>query len=311
MAPASGDRPEGGRAPRSGLSPAVLGGAGLGCVLVVVVAVASDGGDLGQGPSLVVGQGLFGLLVGGLAAMMALGIWLWLLRLGHGQPVARRTHQAAPAPWWLRSLVIVAVLSVALVVASWVIDHANRGDREKQPDEVVTTNPSPAQDAGNRDGTLADEAVPGAFLGGVLLAVGATAVLLAQTRNRLLASGAEDGDDDALDDDDGPAQATNDALAASAADLEREADPRRAVVLAYMRMQVVVGAAGTRRRATETELEFLARILTRLGGDAEPARVLTDLFARARYSDHAVDEPMRAEALAAVRRLQSRLAVER
>ena len=54
------------------------------------------------------------------------------------------------------------------------------------------------------------------------------------------------------------------------------------------------------RRRTESEIEFLTRMLTRLGASSGDMRRLTVLFEQARFSDHEIDESMRAEAIGAL-----------
>ena len=89
-------------------------------------------------------------------------------------------------------------------------------------------------------------------------------------------------------------------LADTLEDLESEADPRRAVIRAYARMESVLAAHGLPRRVHETPLEFLARMLTELEVRAEAAHALTELFERAKFSQHEIDVAMKREAIAAL-----------
>jgi hypothetical protein len=87
--------------------------------------------------------------------------------------------------------------------------------------------------------------------------------------------------------------------------LEAEPDPRRAVIAAYAAMERLLTYAGSPRREADAPGEHLARSLVLLGASRGAARRLTDLFERARFSIHVIDEPVRQaafEALAAVRR---------
>jgi hypothetical protein len=89
------------------------------------------------------------------------------------------------------------------------------------------------------------------------------------------------------------------------ADLRNERDPRRAVIAAYAKMERVLASNGLARKRAETQLEYLERILTELEVAETAVRKLTQLFAYAKFSPHAIDEGMRGdaiEALAAVRR---------
>ena len=83
-------------------------------------------------------------------------------------------------------------------------------------------------------------------------------------------------------------------------DLESEADPRAAVIRAYARMETVLAAHGLPRRPSEAPLEYLARVLRELRVRAEAAHALTELFERAKFSQHEIDVAMKLEAIAAL-----------
>jgi hypothetical protein len=87
------------------------------------------------------------------------------------------------------------------------------------------------------------------------------------------------------------------ALDDALADLERIREPGLAVRLAYSRAQTGFGRDDIARRPVETEGEYLARLLSRLGVSAEAMRRLTDLFEQARFSRHQIDEDMRRAAV--------------
>ena len=80
-------------------------------------------------------------------------------------------------------------------------------------------------------------------------------------------------------------------------DLWAEADPRRAVIAAYARMERGLAARGYGRRPFEAPLEYVRRVLSELGADREPVRRLTALFERAKFSRHAVGPEAKAEAI--------------
>jgi hypothetical protein len=84
------------------------------------------------------------------------------------------------------------------------------------------------------------------------------------------------------------------------AGLEDETDPRRAVIAAWVRMEGGLGAAGLPRRPAEAPLEYVARVLESANVRPDSVRRLADLFERAKFSQHAIDERMRAEAIEAV-----------
>lgn len=83
-------------------------------------------------------------------------------------------------------------------------------------------------------------------------------------------------------------------------DLRAEADPRRAVIAAYARMERALGASGIPRRASEAPLEYMHRALRQLRAGARPVRRLTGLFAVAKFSQHPVDSEMKQDAISAL-----------
>ena len=96
------------------------------------------------------------------------------------------------------------------------------------------------------------------------------------------------------------------ALDESLEDLRRERDVRRAIVACYARMERALAGAGRERRAHETPLEFLRRVLERVAG--EPGQALTELFERARFSVEPMGEVEKRSAIAALEHLRGELA---
>jgi uncharacterized membrane protein YidH (DUF202 family) len=90
-------------------------------------------------------------------------------------------------------------------------------------------------------------------------------------------------------------------------DLRTESDPRRAVIAAYARLERIVAATGLPRRQAETQEEYLVRFLASLNVSETAARRLTDLFERAKFSQHAVDVDMKEEAIGALEQLRDEL----
>jgi hypothetical protein len=90
-------------------------------------------------------------------------------------------------------------------------------------------------------------------------------------------------------------------------DIEREPDPRLAVIAAWARMERGLAAAGLPRQAAEAPFEYAGRALA--AARVRPAFVhrLTELFERAKFSRHAIDQAMRDEAVAALRAVRSDL----
>jgi hypothetical protein len=83
-------------------------------------------------------------------------------------------------------------------------------------------------------------------------------------------------------------------------DLRRERDPRRAVISAYARAEAILARNGLPRHAFEAPLEYLARVLRGLHVRASAVVGLTELFERAKFSLHEIDESMKTDAIDAV-----------
>jgi hypothetical protein len=94
-------------------------------------------------------------------------------------------------------------------------------------------------------------------------------------------------------------------------DLRAEADPRRAIIAAYARLERVLAANGVPRRASETSDEYLPRILHDLALDARAVERLSALFTRAKFSHHDVDTAMKEEAIDALEQVRNELRLAR
>jgi uncharacterized membrane protein affecting hemolysin expression len=94
-------------------------------------------------------------------------------------------------------------------------------------------------------------------------------------------------------------------------DLRAEPDPRRAVIAAYARLERVLAAHGLPRQPAEAPLEYLGRMLAELSVTDKAARALTDLFERAKFSQHAVGAEMKDEAIDALQTVRDDLIAAR
>lgn len=101
------------------------------------------------------------------------------------------------------------------------------------------------------------------------------------------------------------------AMEESLDDLRAEPDPRRAVIAAYARLEHVLAAHRLPRRPAEAPLEYLARMLDDLSVSPDAARRLTNLFERAKFSQHAVGTEMKEEAITALERVRDDLLAAR
>ena len=94
-------------------------------------------------------------------------------------------------------------------------------------------------------------------------------------------------------------------------DLRTDADPRRAVIQAYARMERALAAHQVARRRHETPIEYLTRVLAGLEIRETAVRRLTELYEFARFSQHPVPESMRADALEALAAIRDDLLAPR
>ena len=72
------------------------------------------------------------------------------------------------------------------------------------------------------------------------------------------------------------------------------------MIAAYARLERVLAAPGLPRKPSEAPLEDLGRMLTELSVSDAAARALTDLFERAKFSQHAVGSEMKEQAIFAL-----------
>jgi hypothetical protein len=96
----------------------------------------------------------------------------------------------------------------------------------------------------------------------------------------------------------------------SIAELEDISEPRAAILACYRRLLSAVDEAGVTRRPSDAPFELLGRLLSLLGASAAAATRLTELFERARFSEHEIDEDMRSQALSALHEVRSALAAQ-
>jgi Domain of unknown function (DUF4129) len=90
-------------------------------------------------------------------------------------------------------------------------------------------------------------------------------------------------------------------------DLRAEADPRKAIIAAYARLERVFAANGTPRLASETADEYLPRVLHDLELDPASVGRLKELYTQAKFSHHAVDPAMKDEAIEAFEHIRDEL----
>lgn len=263
-------------------------------VLLALVAVGSlrrpPGSDAGtpRFPSALL-QSL-GLLAA-VAALVALVLAVWTMLPGTSKIPHRRRH-----PLFMPMVLLGTVLLLALLRRLGWLDRLGFAHLHQPPAPT-----SPGAAATGPQGQLAG-GEPGwvAFVVVGLLLAGLTAAILvrgelARRRRAALA---------------GPNQRLVELLEVTLTDLEDERDPRRAVIAAWVRMERGFAAAGLPRRAAEAPLEYVARVLQE--ANVRPASIerLAELFERAKFSQHPVDEGMRAAAIEAVTTIRAELDAE-
>jgi uncharacterized protein DUF4129 len=277
---------------------AFLGIAGV-CALVALVAVASRanaprlGEDAPSGrPPAVLADYLatLALLLVPLGAVIV--VWTAFQR----RVTPSRTLKGRRSP-----LASVAIFAVLLAFAFWAVGHLGRGDG---PLKLPTV---PTQTVSTGTGKTKKQAeprkarfqwLPVFVLGSIALAFAVTFVAAAARRRRSL--------DGPL-----PPEVVAEVLEESLDDLHDEPDPRRAVIRTYARMERTFGAHGVPRRPFEAPREYLERVLAAVQASGHSVRRLTQLFERARFSEHAVDPEMKDEAIDALVALRAELAAPR
>jgi len=93
----------------------------------------------------------------------------------------------------------------------------------------------------------------------------------------------------------------------SIAEIERETDPRRAVIRAYAGMESTLARHDLGRRPFEAPGEYLTRAFAAIRLSRHPGKRLTELFERARFSEHAIGPEMKRESIAALSELRDEL----
>jgi Domain of unknown function (DUF4129) len=277
------------RLPTGGL--AVVGAV---VVLVAVVAIASSGSvpsdDVAQRrPS----DGVLDTLISLVLVVMAVSAVVSVVLLSF---VGRNVGDtAAPARGgWVRNLVVLVVaIGLLALIARGQMARDGDGPQIVQPDPGGVGDPDQLPNQGYEP-----EFAVWPVVGVTVLALIALAAWWLSYRGRRAIQ----------DDPPTPAEALADVLDATLDDLRAEADPRRAVIRAYARMERSLAAVGLPRGEAEAPEEYLGRVLGELPVSAPAAARLTKLFAWARFSSHDVRPEMKEEAIETLEQVQRELA---
>jgi hypothetical protein len=95
------------------------------------------------------------------------------------------------------------------------------------------------------------------------------------------------------------------------ADLYAEADPRKAIIAAYARVERIFASYGLGRDPSEAPVEYLQRVLPELRASGAALGRLTNLFEWAKFSAHDVDHSMRDQAIGALVEVRDELRANR
>jgi uncharacterized protein DUF4129 len=88
---------------------------------------------------------------------------------------------------------------------------------------------------------------------------------------------------------------------------EADADPRRAVIACWVRLERAAAEAGVSREPGDTSTDLVSRVLAGHQVSAEVLASLAELYREARFATHGVDPSTRDRARSALRQLRSEL----
>jgi hypothetical protein len=255
--------------------------------LLVLAGAASHGRPLrpgsGSGPSATFFDYVATTtLLFALAMVVVVALALREVRTGLVRPQRGRWNLVTAIVYFLASLLLAYLISTNTFIRRF--QHAAQQQQaHAQPGGSVRATPRPPKD-------LRDARVRWDEIAIVLVVVGGIAVyvLLSRPERRALRAVRRSR------------RALAHALDESLDDLRRDPDVRRAIIAAYARMERALAYAGVPRMPAEAPSEYLARSLVELDASADAARRLTELFQRAKFSQHAPAESMRGDAIDAL-----------
>jgi len=267
--------------------------------LLGVVALASHGGaPLGSGATRRPSQQLLDYAISIFVTLMGLGALLFVLVLLVGRDAMREVALQRKRRNTLHGVAVFALAMILLALLVRGLHDSGRAVPRLLPRPATTVTSTTAKDGGQGERyqprfTLVPVLIVAA------LAVGGGVALLAAARARRRAFG--EPDDGAL------AEAIGDVLDETLDDLRAEADPRRAVIKAYARLERTLAAYGLPRRPSEAPHEYLERMLTDLAVSTRAVGRLTTLYERAKFSQHAVGPAMKEDAIGALESVRDEL----
>jgi hypothetical protein len=281
------------------LRPLAVGG-GLVLLLALVALAASGRGPTpASSDTRTLSGGVLDALftLGVLGMLLTLGLLIWTMR------VRREGDDELD----LRAILLGAVAAVVffLLVAggAYLLSKRDAGAAREQPrllPSLATTQPGSTRTqpdvAPAREAHVSWPAVV-AVLAGVGVLVAATSGRLWWSRRRQAHVRRETVD------------AVREVLERAIAGLDGS-DPRRAVIAAYAHMERTLALHGIPRAPSEAPLEYMRRALVALDASAGAVHDLTELFERARFSEHDIGEPERVAALRSLAAVRDELREE-
>jgi hypothetical protein len=270
-----------------------VGAALVGLVAIVGLASRARTPGGGGGPTRTVSTDIlfeYVLLLAGVAALVVVPFSIYAFISGRGdKPVA-----LPPRRNWMLALffTMAAFAGVSVILLGIHFFEHHVGQTSKNP---LSPFAAPGQGRSGGPHPIRFDWLPVIVvlsLAGAGAAAGAVLLLRHRRRSRPTRS---------------PAEAFALALDESLDDLLAEPDPRRAVILAYARMEQSLARSGLPRDSAEAPREYLQRALTELGAGHDSIERLTALFERAKFSEHTIDLAMKDEAVAALRALRDEL----
>jgi hypothetical protein len=277
--------------PRS-LKAAVAGLVLAGLLAVVALAARSD--HLGGGNARLHQREVPAQVGNDLLTILVIAYAVAIVVLLAGAYMLRGDWRTPQKSRWLSQMIMLVALTATVTFLATRVAHNGLGEAlrrnaeqaQRQSGRTPRTPTLPNRPAANKPAEL-DWVLAGIIGGGLVIAA---VVFLVRRRERL--------------ESDEPEETVEEELSAVVSDtiddLRREPDARRAVIAAYARMERVLAQHGRPRRRSEAPFEYLARVLLGLRVRAAAVHDLTELFERAKFSTHEIDEAMRERAIAAL-----------
>jgi hypothetical protein len=209
-----------------------------------------------------------------------------------------------PVPWWEKPLVLaLALLPPAGLVTALILlaGHGSKGTGPARTVAPTVTAPHRAAHPGPSVPGPAGGPVVHWWVWGAVAGVVVAAAVIVAVRRRL--GRGRDGWERTVVPHGLPA-----VIEESLEELEREGDPRRAVIRAYVGMEGALARHGLGRKPFEAPQEYLARALGAIRVSRPAGERLTGLFQRARFSEHPIAAQMKQDAITALVAVRDELA---